>query len=754
MIDYKKIITLEPGKRGGKPCIRKMRITVNDNPGCFENATAQTGERYHIPHHPAIRCHIFSCQFFLYWFPMINEKLINPRSIVVVGGSDDLLKPGGKVLKNIIDGRFRGVLSVVNPKQESVQGIRSYRDISEIPPADLAILAIQARLCLPAVTVLLKEKQTRAFIIISAGFSESGEEGRNLEKEIADMITAEGGCLIGPNCIGVITRAYSGVFTSPVPRLDSFGCDFVSGSGATAVFIFESAMPKGLKFSSVYSVGNSAQTGVEEVLEYWDNTYVHGVSSPVKLVYVEGIRNPDKLLDHASSLIRKGCRIAAIKAGTTEAGSRAASSHTGAMASSDLAVEALFRKAGIVRCTGREELTTVASVFFHKRLKGKNIAIITHAGGPAVMLTDALAAGGMNIPRITGGHREKLLSMMNPGASADNPIDLIATATNDQLDKVIEYVDREMPEMDGMSVIFGDNGLTDIGEVYDLIHRKIRECNKPLYPILPSITSSSGELEDFLSKGHINFPDEVVLGRALTRIANTPMPAAQKIFMDNVDIASVRRIIDNAPVGYLEPCLIQQLLGAVRIPVVREAVVTTPGELLNVAVKVGYPLALKVVGPVHKSDVGGVTLNIRSDRHLEAEFSRMMKIDGVKAVLVQQMLTGTELFIGAKYEPGFGHVILCGLGGIFVELLGDVSSGLAPLTFNEAGSMIRSLKSYRIIAGTRGRPGINEAMFEEIIVRLSTLLRHATEIKEMDLNPLIGSQESITVVDARIRIEK
>jgi acetate---CoA ligase (ADP-forming) len=685
---------------------------------------------------------------------MINEKLINPRSIVVIGGSDDLLKPGGKILTNIIDGNFQGDLFVVNPKQDLIQGVKSYRDVNDIPPVDLAILAVQARLCLPAIEVLIKEKNTGAFIIVSAGFSESGEEGKKLEKEIAEVISNSGGCLIGPNCIGVITQTYSGVFTSPVPKLDKRGCDFVSGSGATAVFIFESAMPKGLNFSSVYSVGNSAQTGVEEVLEYWDNTYDKGTSSPVKLVYVESIRDPDKLLRHSSSLIRKGCRIAAIKAGTTEAGSRAASSHTGAMASSDLAVEALFRKAGIVRCAGREELTTVASVFFHKQLKGKNIAIITHAGGPAVMLTDALSSGGMNIPKITGAHREKLLSMMNPGASADNPIDLIATATNDQLDNVIEYVDKELPLIDGMSVIFGDNGLSDIGEIYNLLHKKIKECNKPLYPILPSISSSHKKLESFLNKGHINFPDEVVLGRALTKIFNTPSPAEDKIFLDDVDVPRVRQIIENAQNGYLEPCVIHQLLSAVSIPVVREDVATTERELQAIVKRTGYPLVLKVVGPVHKSDIGGVTLNIRSEKHLEAEFARMMKIEGVNGVLVQQMLSGTELFIGAKYEPRFGHVILCGLGGIFVEILGDVSSGLAPLTFSEAGSMIRSLKSYRIITGTRGRPGINEAKFAEIIVRLSSLLRYATEIKEMDLNPLIGSEESITVVDARIRIEK
>jgi acetate---CoA ligase (ADP-forming) len=685
---------------------------------------------------------------------MINDKLINPDSIVVVGGSDDLFKPGGKVLRNIIDGKYAGKLYVVNPKQDKIQGLKSYKDLNDIPETDLAILAISASSCLAAVEILVRDKNTRAFIIISAGFSEAGIEGHKLEKEITELIDNAGGCLIGPNCIGVVTQSYQGVFTSPVPKLDRRGCDFVSGSGATAVFIFESAMPKGLNFSSVYSVGNSSQTGVEEILEYWDNTFEPDISSPIKLIYVESIRNPDKLLHHASSLIRKGCRIAAIKAGTTEAGSRAASSHTGAMASSDSAVEALFRKAGIVRCSGREELTTVASVFFHKILKGKNIAIITHAGGPAVMLTDALSAGGMNIPTLEASHQNDLLAMMNQGASAVNPIDMIATATTDQLSRVIEYVDKQLPLIDGMSVIFGSNGLNDMTEIYDLLHKKIRDCNKPLYPILPSVTSSSKELEYFLNKGHVNFPDEVVLGRALTKIFNTPSPAEENIFLENIDVPLVRKIINESPDGYLEPAVIQQLLNAAHIPVVSEKVVSTKKELLSVADSTGYPLALKVVGPVHKSDVGGVTLNIKSVKHLEAEFRRMMQIPGVKAVLVQQMLSGIELFIGAKYEPRFGHIILCGLGGIFVEVLGDFSSGLAPLTFREADSMIRSLRSYRIIRGTRGKPGINESKFSEIIVRLSSLLRYATEIKEMDLNPLIGSPDNITVVDARIRIER
>jgi acetyltransferase len=685
---------------------------------------------------------------------MINESLLNPSGIVVVGGSNNLRKPGGRIVQNIISGNFKGNLYIVNPKDALVQGIKTHATVNDLPEVDLAILAIAAPNCSEAVRILAGTKKTKAFIILSAGFSEDNEEGRRLEKEVVETVNEAGGCLIGPNCIGVITPAYNGVFTSPVPRLSERGCDFASGSGATAVFIIESSLPKGLTFSSVFSVGNSAQTGIEDILEYWDNSYREGISSPIKLLYIENIKDPDKLLHHASSLIRKGCRIAAIKAGTTEAGSRAASSHTGAMASADSAVEALFRKAGIVRCFGREELTTVASVFTHKPIKGKNIAIITHAGGPAVMLTDALSAGGLNIPRITGKDHDIIQSMMYQGASADNPIDLIATATPEQLSNVIEYADKQLPFIDSIIVIFGSNGMIDIREIYELLHKKIRDCNKPVLPILPSITSSREELEFFMNLGNVNFPDEVVLGRALTRIANTPYPAEEKIMFEDIDLKAIRKIIDEASNGYLEPHSIQKLLGAAGIPMVTEQVASRSAQLKKAVKEIGFPMVLKVVGPVHKSDVGGVTLNIKSEAHLQAEFKRMMRIKDVKGVLMQRMLTGTELFIGASYEKRFGHVILCGLGGIFVEVLGDISSGLAPLTFDEAQSMIRSLRVYRIIQGTRGKPGINEKKFTEIIVRLSTLLRFATEIKEMDLNPLIGNPEDITVVDARIRIEK
>ena len=329
---------------------------------------------------------------------MINRQLLRPESIVVVGGSNNTHKPGGAVVRNLLNGGYKGVLRVVNPKEDEVQGVKVFHDVKEIPPTDLAVVVIPAKLCPETVKVLASEKGVKAFIIITAGFGEETPAGAALEKDIIDTCEQYGAALIGPNCIGLLNSWHHSVFTKPIPHLNPKGVDFISGSGATAVFILESAVIKGLQFNSVWSIGNGKQIGIEDVLQYMDENFDIEHDSKVKLLYIENISNPDKLLFHASSLIRKGCRIAAIKAGSSESGSRAASSHTGAIASSDSAVEALFRKAGIVRCFSREELTTVGCIFTLPPIKGKNFAIVTHAGGPGVMLTDALSKGGLNVP--------------------------------------------------------------------------------------------------------------------------------------------------------------------------------------------------------------------------------------------------------------------------------------------------------------------------------------------------------------------
>jgi acetate---CoA ligase (ADP-forming) len=685
---------------------------------------------------------------------MINQQLINPRSIVVIGGSNDITKPGGKVLKNVIDGGFKGSLYVTNLKESEVQGIKSYADPKDLPQVDLAIIAIAARFVPETVKLLAHQKETRAFIVLSAGFSEESAEGAKLEREMVDTINSVGGSLIGPNCVGILTPNHHSIFTYPIPKLENKGCDFISGSGATACFIMEAGIPKGLTFANVFSVGNSAQMGVEEILKYMDETFDPEKSARIKLLYIETINKPQMLLKHASSLIRKGCRIAAIKAGSSDAGSRAASSHTGALASSDAAVSALFRKAGIVRCYGREELISVASVFMHPDLKGKNIAVITHAGGPAVMLTDSLSDGGLEVPHIENKAAKELLTQLFPGSSVANPIDFLATGTAEQLGTIIDYVDNKFDDIDAMVVIFGTPGLFPVYNVYDVLDQKMKQCRKPIYPVLPSTLTARDEVDAFIAKGRVNFPDEVVLGRALSKVFHTPAPVEENISLPQIDVKTIRNIIDHSEEGYLAPDKVQQLLDAAGIDRAGEAIVTRADDAVKAAQKLGYPVVMKVVGPVHKSDVGGVVLNVKTDEKVREEFERMIKIKDTTAIMLQPMLSGTQLFAGAKREDKFGHMVLCGMGGIFIEVLKDVSYAISPVSRQEAESMIRGLKSYKIIQGVRGQEGVDETKYADTLVRLSALLQAAPEIFEMDLNPLLGSSNRVVAVDARINIIK
>ncbi|MBU4486390.1 MAG: acetate--CoA ligase family protein [Candidatus Delongbacteria bacterium] len=682
---------------------------------------------------------------------MINRELINPKSIVIVGASENIRKPGGKILHNILLGGYKGKLYAINPKEKEVQGVKCVNK-EDLPYIELAIISVAVNHVKDYVEYLGKNKNTKAFIILSAGFGEMGEEGKKLEKEILDVVNEYKASLIGPNCIGVLTSSYNGIFAGPIPKLDPNGCDFVSGSGATAAFIIEKGIPMGITFASLFSVGNSAQVGVEEVLKYWDESFDPKKSSKIKLLYMENINKPDMLLRHASSLINKGCRIAAIKSGSSDAGSRAASSHTGALATPDKAVESLFKKAGIVRCYGREDLIYTAGVFMQKALKGKNIAVITHAGGPGVMLTDALSNGGLSVPKIEGVYAQELLDKLFPGSSAANPIDFLATGTAEQLGIIIDYTNDKFKEIDGMVVIFGSPGLGEIFDVYKVLHEKMLKTKKPIYPLLPSVVSACKEIEYFKSLGQIYFSDEVNLGRTLVNVANTPKPYIE--FEEvKIDDKRIRSIISKAEDGYLSPELTAKILDAAGIDRIPEFVSENKDDVTKMAKEFGFPLVMKVVGPLHKSDVGGIELNIKTQKDVIKTFDRMMKIKDSKGVMIQPMISGREFFAGINYEGKFGHSILCGLGGIFIEVFKDTASSLAPFSKNKALQMVRSLKSYKIIKGDRGQKGIDENKFAEIVARLSSLSQAAPEIMEMDINPLIGNDNSLIAVDARIRVK-
>ena len=690
---------------------------------------------------------------------MINQKLINPKSIVVCGASSDIHKPGGKALKNLLESAFKGEVYAVNPKEDEVQGIKCYKQVEDLPQVDCAILCIAAKFCAHTVDVLTQQKGTQGFIIVSAGFSEENAEGAAIEKHIVDAINAVNGSLIGPNCTGFLNTNYSGCFDTPIPKLDPKGVDFITGSGATAVFIKEYGMSNGLKFNSVWAVGNSAQLGIEDVLEHLDETFDPEKSSHVIMLYMEKIGDPHRLLKHSRNLINKGCKIAAIKSGGSAAGSRAASSHTGALATNDAAVDALFQKAGIVRCHNRQELTTVCGVFMYPELKGNRCAVITHAGGPAVMLTDVLSDGGLEVPPLKDHPASPaLLSKLFGGSSVGNPIDFLATGTAEQLGYIIDTVENEYTDIDFSVVIFGSPGLFSNKEVYDLLDEKMKTCKKPIFPVLPSIINVKQEIEDFIAKGRINFPEECVLGNALVKVWNTPKPQPENVELPQVDVARIRKTIDKCESGYLEIADYNELLDAAGISRKKSVEVDKKEDAMAFAKEVNCgkdtPLVMKVVGPLHKSDVGGVTLNVKDLDTVSKEFDRLMAIKDTYAVEMYPMLDGTDVYIGAIRDEKFGHQIFFGLGGIFIEVLKDVQSALAPITADEAKQMLTKLRGYKILQGVRGQEPVNIDLYAEQVARVSALVQAAPEIVEMDLNPLLGNPRYVTAVDARIRIEK
>ena len=690
---------------------------------------------------------------------MIAKELLNPRSIVICGASSDIHKPGGKALKNLLESSFSGPVYAVNPKETEVQGIKCYAKVEDLPQVDCAILCIAAKFCAQTFDVLTQQKGTKGFIIVSAGFSEENAEGAAIEKHIVDSINAVGGSLIGPNCTGFLNTNYSGCFDTPIPKLDPKGVDFITGSGATAVFIKEYGMTNGLKFNSVWAVGNSAQLGIEDVLEHLDETFDPEKSSHVIMLYMEKVGDPQRLLKHSRSLINKGCHIAAIKSGGSAAGSRAASSHTGALATNDAAVDALFRKAGIVRCQNRQELTTVCGVFMYPEIKGNRCAVITHAGGPAVMLTDVLSNNGIEVPSLKEHPASPaLLEKLFGGSSVGNPIDFLATGTAEQLGYIIDTVENEYTDIDFSVVIFGSPGLFSNREVYALLDEKMKTCKKPIFPVLPSIINVKDEIQEFIDRGNINFPEECVLGNAICKVYNTPKPQPENVEQPAIDVARIRKTVDRCKNGYMEIADYNELLDAAGISRKKSVEVSKVEDAIAFAKEVGcskdVPLVMKVVGPLHKSDVGGVTLGVKDLATVEKEFNRLIVIPETYAVEMYPMLDGTDVYIGAIKDPKFGHQIFFGLGGIFIEVLKDVQSALAPISAAEAKEALTKLRGYKILQGVRGQEAVNLDLYADQIARVSALVQAAPEIAEMDLNPLLGNPRYVTAVDARIRLEK
>lgn len=683
------------------------------------------------------------------------ENILYPKSIVVIGGSNDVSKPGGKALFNIKNNGYDGSLFVINPKGDVVQDLPTFKLLNELDIVpDLAIIVIPPKFVLQTVKDLI-QMDVKGIIIMTAGFGEMSEEGKKIEQQMAEMASKNGVTLVGPNCMGVISTSYAGIFAGPIPPIKKGSVDFVSGSGATAAFIMEQSVPRGLAINTLITVGNSAQIGIEDVLSYWDKSFDQDTSAKLKMIYMENIKSPQRFLQHCRSLIKKGCSIVALKSGATEAGSRAASSHTGAMVSSDTAVSALLEKAGVIRVDSKMELVDVAGVFFDfPALRGKNVCIVTHAGGPGVMLADELSRQGFNVPELSQDAQQRILDEVLHGSAATNPIDFLAAGTHEHLKYILGVV-QGASDIDAICVIFGSTGLFDTMPAYNVVLEEMQNSDIPIYPVFTGYHSDEENLHRFVSKGGFYFQEEVNLARAMGDVFRKPdvYDYEETVMISRGKIREVIAPYLDSDTKVIEQADVEKIMNYCGIELPPEKICTELDEAIEFAKEIGFPVVMKVVGILHKTESGGVLLNLNSEKCVEDGFNTLMAIDGATGVMVQKMVSGNEIILGIKKEEKFGHLIMCGLGGIFTEVLKDVAFGLAPLVHDEADRMLKSLKSFPIIKGVRGKEGISIEKLSDTIVKLSILPMVVPEIIEMDINPLIGEGKQIYAVDSRIILE-
>jgi acetyltransferase len=468
---------------------------------------------------------------------------------------------------------------------------------------------------------------------------------------------------------------------------------------------------------------------------------------------METVKNPEKFLKHCVSLREKGCRIVGLKSGSTSKGSEAAASHTGAIASPDLFVQALFDKAGVVRCHSRYALVTIAGLLQITRNPVSKFAVITHAGGPGVILTDHLVRNGLEVPTFGSLHQETLGQMLNPGAATGNPIDLLATGTADQLSHVIDYCDKHVDEVYGIVVIFGSPGLASIEGAYKVIRDKMFNCRKPVFPVLPSVVNAQQEIERFVEKGHIAFFDESLLGRGLGKIAETPPPSQASIDISPSKQKQIESLISNLPGGFLKDEDAFSLIDILGINTPSQKFIPLDQEIKEIPSEIKFPLVAKATGILHKTDQKALELNINSLEELRDAQHRLQGLSGAGGLMIQEMRKGIELYIGTQSIPNYPPLVVFGAGGIYLETFRDVSQALAPIDENEAENRIKSLKINAVLKGARGQAPIDIQKFSEQVSLVSQLACSITRIRELDLNPLIAGPDGITAVDVRIRLD-
>ena len=686
-------------------------------------------------------------------FEAAYRRIIHPKSIAVVGASNSVNKPGGSVTRNIIENNFTGTLYLVNKGGENVRGMSTYTTVEALPgEIDLGIIVVPAAGVHQAMGELI-QKNCKTIIVLTAGFGETDEKGRLEERRLVELAEQRGVTLIGPNCVGIITPHYCGKFAGIVPKMKKGSIDVISASGATVDYLMEQAEVRGLKFDNVITLGNSAHYGVEDVIELLDETH-SSEHAPVKFIYIETVKKPQKLLKHARSLTKKGCVLVGIKSGVTDDGSRAAASHTGAMATSDTAVQALFDKAGIIRVRSKYELVEVGCALHGLKNKTnlQKIGIITDAGGPGVMCADELNKYGVSIPRLRETTQAKVAGCLPKYATVTNPIDCLPTQTGKQIADVVKVLDDEKEDIDAIVVLTGNSTLFDKWECYSAIAGCMDNCSIPVLPVLSAATTSADLIDRFKKEGRTYFVEEVSLGSALGKLGNRPALYEPESALKNYDKKKMAAVLDGCK-GVLPARKCTELLDAIGVGQPKQCIVTKAEELTERAKVLAFPEVAKIIGPLHKSEVGGVIVGIANPDELMSAWQRLSRLEHFEGVLLQEMIGGAEVIIGAKKETGYGHVVMFGLGGIFTEVFKDSQFALAPLGLEESERMIRSIRSIKMLEGVRNQKGMSIAKLADYLTRVSMLVRDAPQISEIDLNPVKGEGDHLSVVDCRIIIE-
>ncbi len=683
------------------------------------------------------------------------EPFFAPGSVAVLGASRRRGSIGGELFRNILHADFRGAAYPVNRSGEPVAGVRAYRGIDEIPePVDLAVICLPGAQVVDAAEAALRQG-VRALCVISAGFAESGSSGRAAQEQLLGLVRAHGARLVGPNCLGIASTAVRLNATFAPRALPPGRIGFSSQSGALGLALLEKAAERRLGFSGFVSIGNKADVSSNDLLEWWEDD----PNTDLVLLYLESFGNPRKFGRVARRVARRK-PILALKAGTTDAGARAASSHTAALAGSEAAVDALFSQAGVIRARTLEELIDAAALLGSQPLpRGRRVAVVTNAGGLGILCADACEASGLELPELSEETRAALAGSVPREASLANPVDLLGSATAETYEAALPPLLADS-RVDAVIVLFVPPVVAGAEEVAASIEETVRESATEK-PVLAVVISADGVPEalrgDRCAVASFSYPESAARALALAagRAEWLRRPAGAVPELEGVDADGARALVQEALTGsserWLDPARIRTLLQAYGIPLVPEQLAADADAAVSAARELGYPAVVKTAAAgAHKTESGGVALDLRDEEQVRSAVER---IGG--PVIVQPYLKGSaELLAGVVQDPVFGPLVAFGPGGVLAELIGAAGFRIAPLTDVDAEELVLGGKAGTLVRGFRGAPPADAAALVDLVHRLARLADDLPEVAELDLNPVIAQEDGCLAVDARVRLRE